>query len=63
MTGKLLNFSETKDFLNITTCHIRSLIFKKEIGFIKVGKLIRFSPEDLSKWINSRRVLPSQGGN
>ena len=63
MTDKLLNFSETKDFLNVTTSHLRSLIFKKEICFIKVGKLIRFSVIDLNEWINSNKVLHKKGGN
>lgn len=61
MTNKLLNFSEAREYLNVTNGHLRSLIFKRQIGFIKIGRLIRFDYEDLLKWIESQKQNPKGG--
>ena len=61
MKSKLLNFSEACEYLNVTNGHLRSLIFKKQIGFIKIGRLIRFDFEDLIKWIETQKHT-SKGG-
>lgn len=60
MTNKLLNFSEAREYLNVTNGHLRSLIFKKQIGFIKIGRLIRFDHDDLVKWIEGQKQDPKE---
>lgn len=50
-TKKLLTISELSTLLNIKDTTIRKFIFYRKIPFIKVGRLIRFSSEDIQKWI------------
>jgi excisionase family DNA binding protein len=53
-----LNFQEVCDLLKITTHHLRSLIFKRQIPVIKIGRLIRFDRQQLNEWIkvNSKKT-------
>lgn len=50
---KLLNFNEARELLNTSSGHLRSLVFKKKIPFIKINRLIRFDYEELLNWIRS----------
>ena len=43
-------------YLNISMAKLRSDIFKREITFVKLGRLIRFKKEDLDEYIQSQRV-------
>jgi excisionase family DNA binding protein len=54
--NKLLTIWEVCEQYQISTHHLRSLIFKKQIPFIKLGRLIRFNRQQLDDWIkvNSR---------
>lgn len=40
--------------------HIRHLVHRRSIPYIKVGHLVRFDPRDLDDWVASHRV-PSGG--
>ncbi len=56
MTKKYLTFLQTKELLNTTNGHLRSLIFHRKIPHIKIGRLIRFDYEELIQWIDSSKV-------
>lgn len=47
----ILTFAEACDFLKIKKSRLRTAIFRKEIPFLKIGRLIRFDMCDLEKWI------------
>lgn len=49
---KLLTIDEAADFLNVKVSRLRSAIFKGDIPYIKLGRLVRFDPKDLIKWID-----------
>lgn len=41
--------------LEIEQSTIRYLIFKKKIPHIKVGRAIRFCPEDIQAWLETNK--------
>ena len=57
-----LNFKETCEFLNISDSHLRKLVFEKRISHFKVGKLLRFSKEDLLAWLETNHNKSRNAG-
>lgn len=52
----LLTIEDVCKMLNIKESHLRSLIFKNEIPFLKVGRLVRFDIEDILVWVNKKNI-------
>lgn len=52
-TTHLLDIEQASTFLNVKISRMRSFVFRREIPFIKVGRLIRFDVRDLEQWINN----------
>ena len=53
-TNELLTITELTSLLSIKESHLRSLIFRQEIPFIKVGRLIRFDQSQIKKWLEEK---------
>jgi excisionase family DNA binding protein len=51
----LLCIYETSAYLNLRVSKLRSMIFKKEIPLIKIGRLIRFDKNELDRWLEQLR--------
>ena len=55
--GQLLyNIEEAAKLLNIKVSRLRSAIFKKEISYIKLKHLIRFTRAHLEEWIQRNEI-------
>jgi excisionase family DNA binding protein len=52
----LLTVEELADHLGVTVRHIRRLIAERRISFLKVGRLVRFDPDDVTNWLAAVRV-------
>lgn len=50
-SSTILTFSEACNFLKIKKSRLRTAIFRKEIPYIKIGRLIRFDHHDLKEWL------------
>ena len=48
---KLLTKTEIAELLNVSVSTIEHYVFFKKIPFIKIGKLVRFSEDEISKWV------------
>jgi excisionase family DNA binding protein len=48
-------------WLNVSTGSLERLM-REGLPYVKVGCLVRFKPEDLSAFIEQRRVEPAEGG-
>ena len=48
---KLLDINDLEQSLSVKKSHLRSLIFRKQIPFLKLGRLIRFCPVEIEKWL------------
>ena len=58
ITTKLLNTIETAHELGISKRSLQEHMAARKIGFCKFGRNIRFAREDISRFIESHRVLP-----
>jgi excisionase family DNA binding protein len=52
----LLTPDQTAAFLQIKKTHLYSLVSRKKIPYTKIGQLLRFNKEHLSKWITENTV-------
>lgn len=55
---KLLTPQEVCELLGIKMSKFRSVIFRKEIPIIKIGRLVRVSQHDLEQWVNQNKTIP-----
>lgn len=53
--GPLLDYDGAAKYLRTTRRHVRELWQRREIGAVKVGKLVRFTQEDLDAYIRLQR--------
>jgi excisionase family DNA binding protein len=52
----LLSIDELAEHLGVTVRHIRRLIAEHRVPYLKVGRLVRFDPGDVTKWLADARV-------
>ena len=52
----LLDVRQVASRLGVTTRFVRRLVDERRIPFCKIGKFVRFDPDDLEAWIAERRV-------
>jgi excisionase family DNA binding protein len=50
----LLTIKELSEKLNLKVSWIRHKVFWRQIPFIKAGRLIRFDPVEITKWITEQ---------
>jgi excisionase family DNA binding protein len=56
MTDKLLSIEEAAEWLCTTPRHMRRLVFERRIAYRKVGRFVRFHPDDLVEFVAAQRV-------
>lgn len=44
------------DYVDTTPRHIKELVYRRQIPYYKVGRLVRFSFADLDAWMATNRV-------
>lgn len=54
MAKEFLTVEEVARKLAVKETMIRALIFRNEIPYLKIGKLIRFENEKLNQWIKKQ---------
>lgn len=52
----LYTIEDASRILNIKVSRLRSAIFKREIGHIKLNRLIRFTQTNLEEWIKKGEI-------
>ena len=62
----LLTMEEVAERLSTTPRHVRRLVFERRIAYRKVGRFVRFHPDDLAEYVAAHRVevahLAASGG-
>jgi excisionase family DNA binding protein len=53
---KLLDIIQLAEMLNIKKKTIYEWVRQRKIPYIKLGGLIRFDPEEIEKWVESKKV-------
>jgi excisionase family DNA binding protein len=56
MTDRLLTMEEAAEWLCTTPRHMRRLVFERRIAYRKVGRFVRFHPDDLVEYVAAQRV-------
>ena len=56
----LLCIDELAGILKVTEQTVRKWIFKKQIPFVKISKVIRFRPSQIDQWIDSGAMAALQ---
>jgi len=54
--GSLLDVATAAARLGVTVRFVRRLVAERRIPYVKVGKFIRFDPDEVEEWIDARRV-------
>jgi excisionase family DNA binding protein len=57
---KLLTWDEAAERLGTTPRHVRRLVFERRIAYRKLGRYVRFHPDDLEEYISANRVEVSR---
>jgi excisionase family DNA binding protein len=52
---QLLTIDQLAERLGITVRHVRRLVAEKRVPYLKVGKLVRFDPDEIKQWLASQR--------
>ena len=46
--------------LGVTARFVRRLVEERRIPYLKIGRLVRFEPAEVDRWIGQSRVEPTQ---
>ena len=57
----LLDIEELATWLGIEVGFVRRLIAQRRIPFVKIGKFVRFDPNEIEAWIDGQRIPPESG--
>lgn len=53
---KLLTMNEASEYLGISKLTLYGWVSERKLGFIKVGRLVKFKQEQLDRWIEQHTV-------
>ena len=59
--SKLLTMAEASEYLGISKLTLYGWVSARKLGFIKVGRLVKFKQQDLDKWIDEHTVKARRG--
>ena len=63
---RLLTMEEVAERLNTTPRYVRRLVFERRIAYRKLGRYVRFHPDDVAEYVAATRVVartvPGLGG-
>ncbi len=48
-------------WLGVEVVFVRRLVAERRIPFVKIGRYVRFDPDEVARWIDERRVSSRQG--
>lgn len=60
---KLMNIEEAASYLGIKKSRLYTATRRRELPFIKVGRLVRFEREHLDRWIGEKHKSGGQNGS
>lgn len=52
---RLLTIDQLAEHLGTSRRHLRRLIAERRIPYVKVGRLIRFDPDEIADWLDAGR--------
>jgi excisionase family DNA binding protein len=61
VSDNLLTAEQVATLLGITPRHVRRLVFERRITYRKLGRYVRFHPNDVDEYIAANRVEAGTG--
>lgn len=58
-TRHLWNKRELAQYLGLKIWTIDAWVCQRKIPFLKLGRVVRFDPDKIEKWLEEREVTPS----
>ncbi len=52
----LIDSPALAEHLGTTERHVRRLVHERRIPFIKVGRLVRFDPDEIDRWLDDHHT-------
>jgi excisionase family DNA binding protein len=52
---ELMSIDQLAQRLGITVRHVRRLVAERRVPCYKVGRLVRFDPDEIGEWLHDRR--------
>lgn len=56
MDTRLMTIKEVAEMTQLSVSHIYALVSKSEIPHFKIGSAVRFTENDITNWLRSKRV-------
>ena len=56
---KLLTAKQLSDILEIKVATVYDWVSRKEIPYVKIGRLIRFKKAEVFRWVDSHTIRPN----
>jgi excisionase family DNA binding protein len=53
---ELVDIEEVASQLGVGIVFVRRLVAERRIPFVKIGKFVRFDPDEVATWIDEQRV-------
>lgn len=50
------DIAELAEHLGVSERFVRRLVNERRIPFLKIGKFIRFNPDEIAEWVSKRKV-------
>jgi excisionase family DNA binding protein len=60
MTDKLMTFEEADERLGTTPRHMRRLVLERRIAYRKLGRFVRFHPDDLAEYVAAHHTITTR---
>ena len=60
MTEKLMTFEEAADRLGTSVRFVRRLVVERRIAYVKVGRYVRFHPDDLAEYEAAHQMITTR---
>ena len=55
----LLDVEGLANWLGVEVVYVRRLVSERRIPFVKLGKYVRFDPDEVAGWVDELRVEPT----
>ena len=56
----LLDVEGLAEWLGVEVVFVRRLVAERRVPFVKLGKFVRFDPDEVASWIDGQRVPPTK---
>ena len=57
--SRLMGVNELSEYLGLSGATLRDLVNRKEIAFVRIGRTIKFDRQDIEKWIEEHKTIPT----